>query len=162
MTWWTRQLAIRLHYEANLPVPVDRVDLTSFNGAPFKPPALPALTASMSPAEKLAALQGAIWIRLQRTVYRSSQQPFHLGANAPTESRGSLDQHLFYPRGYGEDFVGPIVVAAQLVFHRQRLDSAGIRFLDAGEPIEVVPADSEKFAHLVVPTEYHVIQKVAA
>lgn len=165
MSWAARQLAIRAAYAAALPigglVPDERIDKTALGGKPFTPPVVPALL-GLDAAEKLAALQGAIWIRIA-IVGVLGGRPMHLGAWSKTETQGSVHQQIFYPAGYGEDFVAPVVDAALAVFHRQSYLGADVRFHDSLEPVRLGQQEQDsKFAQINTVTPATFLGAVAA
>jgi hypothetical protein len=152
-TWPERRRAIRAHYEANLPVPENRVDLTALGGKAFQPPPIPSLSGLTAP-QRLAALAAATWIRLQ-IVAVPGAKPFHLGDWAPTETKGSVRQAIFYPAGRGEDFLDDILESAMAVFHRlQTLSGGEIRFGDTADPLSVEQPEGSKFAQLHIVNEF--------
>jgi len=160
-TWGERRAAIRAAYAAAPPVPAARVDLTDLGGAAFTPPAIPALTAAMSTAARHAALAGAVWIRLQ-IVGAPGSRPLHLGSWSPTVMRGAVNQAIFYPAGFGQQFVESIVAAAQALFHRVDLLGGEIRFRDAEEPVDAEQPEGSKFAQIHVVNPFTVYAAVEA
>lgn len=153
-TWHQRRAAIRAHYFADPPVPEARVDLSALGGKAFTPPPIPTLTAGMTTEQRHAALAAAVWIRLQ-IVGVPGAKPFHLGDWAPTVTQGSVRQAIFYPAGFGQAFLDPIVAAAVAIFHRlQTLSSGELRFHDTSEPVDAEQPEDSKFAQIHIVNEF--------
>lgn len=163
-TWGDDRAAVRKHYADHTDFADDRINSSLLGGKPFKPPGLPNLT-GMNSTERKAALAAVVWVRLEMVAAgRGSARLLVLGADSPTETRGQILRRIFYPDGYGDDFLTPIVDAEMEIFHpSHQLANSAIRFEETEEP-ESIPADpdSPKWASIEIATNYFAHRQIAA
>jgi len=149
VTWSAEQDAIYSYWRTNAPVSAALRDESEWNGSAFDPP-------KVNPSSP----SSAIWIRFfQRAVQRSGR-PFAIGGSAPTYRQGLIYQSIFYPRGFGEQFVAATINAAAALFHRRLLASDPQIQCGDTHPPERIPPDDEsaEWMQVNVLTPYEVIE----
>lgn len=131
----TEYTAILTRWHAQLPatLPSARRDYTLLGGPPFNRPQLPS-PGSITTANRTTQLQSAMWIRLDVTGIRSGARPIGIDPTCKSRRVGIATQILYYPLGYGLDWVLPVVDTLRAIFHRQSLSSGLVQFRDAEAP----------------------------
>ena len=138
----TEYVQIVTLWRANCPVAAARRCFTDLGGPTFDRPQIPS-PASITTSNRETKLAGAVWIRLQIDGIAGSAYQMGIDPACKTRRIGSVTQHLYYPLGYGLDFVLPLVDSARAIFHRESLSSGLIQFRDAEAPLMVeIPADT--------------------
>lgn len=125
--------AIVTYWRANCPVVTARRCFTDLGGPPFDRPTIGTITN----AGRVAECAALVWIRLGIDGIGASTRPLGIDPACKTRSTGVVTQFVYYPLGYGLDFVLPIVDTARAVFHRQSLASGLVQMRDAWAPEHV-------------------------
>jgi len=131
----TEYTAILTRWHAQLPVtlPAARRCYTDLGGGPFNRPQIPSV-ASITTGNRTATLQAAMWVRLNVSGIRSGARPLGIDPACKTRRIGIVTQVLYFPLGFGLDWVLPVVDQLRAIFHRQSLSSGLVQFRDAEAP----------------------------
>jgi hypothetical protein len=128
--------AIVTQWRANCPVVEARRCYTQLGGPPFNRPQI-SLTA-ITNSNRSATCAALVWVALSITGSpRSGRQICLDPTTGHTHREGNVYQQIFFPDGFGLDFVLPIVDTARGVFHRDSLASGVVRFRDSDAPIRI-------------------------
>lgn len=129
----TEREAILTRWIANCPVAASRRDYSALGGKPFDRPQVPSI-ASITSSNRETVMGGLVWIRLAIDGVPRSARPQGIAPDCPQRRVGIVTQHIYYPLGWGEDFVRTKIDLARAVFHRQSLSSGLIQFRDSDAP----------------------------
>ena len=114
------------------------------------------------PGAHQLTLAGIVWGSLNIIGVPRSGRKMGINTGAHTERLGLITQQIFFPTGFGLDFVLPIVDNAREVFHRQTLSSGLIVCRDTDAPFQVFsPPEAEAgWGQFNVTTPYYLREQV--
>ena len=156
----TAVTAIVTQFNANCPIASALRDTTEIGGPAFTRPTFnKAAVTNLNRATKLA---DAVWVRLGIDFVNGSATPQGIAPTSPTRTIGFVRQHIFYPAGFGSDFVLSVVDTSRSIFHRQTLSSGLLQFRDADAPVAIeLPEDmSAGWARFDVQTAFWMTETV--
>jgi len=153
--------AIVAYWNANCPVVAARRCYTELGGKPFDRPQIPSV-GSLTSANRLTVLGAAVWIWLQIDGVPRSARPQGIAPACPQRRIGAITQSIYYPLGFGLDFVLTKVDTARTVFHRVNLSSGLIQCRDTDGPDWIsMPEDvAAGWGRVDVTTPYWVTEVV--
>ena len=157
----TEYAAIVAYWRTNCPVVEARRCYTHLSGAKFNRPQIPTPEA-ITTANRFATLQALVWVALQIIGVPRSGRKMGIQTNSHTERLGLISQSVFYPTGYGLDFVTPLLDDAREVFHRVTLSSGLIVCRDSDPPFQVQQPDESAagWGQFNVTTPYYLREQV--
>lgn len=157
----TEWAAIVAYWRTNCPVVEARRCYTAVGGPPFNRPQIPSAS-SITTGNRLATMSALVWISLGIVGVPRSGRKMGINASSHTERFGLIVQSVYYPTGYGLDFVLPLVDDAREVFHRQTLSSGLIVCRDSDAPFQVaMPPEAEAgWGMFNVTTPYYLREQV--
>jgi len=135
----TEYSAIVARWLTNCPVAEARRCYTQLGGSPFDRPQIN--TSTITNANRLTSLQALVWIQLSIQGFIRSGRQMGIDPNCQSHREAMVSQQVFYPEGFGLDFVLPIVDDCREIFHRVTLSSGLVQFRDSDAPMRVYEED---------------------
>lgn len=116
---------------------------TDLGGPPFDRPQIPS-AGSVTNANRLSVMTGVMWCRFDIRAIAGSERPQGIDPSCPTRFVGMVTRSIYYPLGYGFDFVLTRLDLERAIFHRQSLSSGLVQFRDCGAPEQIDLPDDRK------------------
>lgn len=125
VTRWTGQTAFGTNRRA----------YTDLGGPPFERPTFTA--GSVTNANRKATMTGLMWCRFDIRPISGTERPQGISPDCPSRWVGVVTRSIYYPLGYGFDFLLTRLDLERAIFHRQSLASGVVQFRDCGAPEHV-------------------------
>lgn len=106
---------------------------TDLGGPPFDRPQIPT-PGSVANANRLSVMTALLWCRFDIRPVSGTERQQGVSPTCPTRWVGVVTRSIYYPLGYGFDFVLTRLDLERAIFHRQSLSGGLVQFRDCGAP----------------------------
>lgn len=125
--------AIVAHWQGATAFAANRTAYTHMGGPEFDRPPIPS-TSTVTSMTRVAVMTALLWCRFDVRIVRGTERQHGVSPTCPTRHNGYVVRSIYYPLGYGFDFVLTRLDLERKIFHRQNLASGVLQFRDCGAP----------------------------